>query len=73
MEYPRATLCQPEVRELVAELERAGFIDRGGKAVIEKLCPPKVSKPITISVRLGEDRKHYQIRAVKRASRSRKA
>src|SRR5438034_6410248 len=28
---------------------------------------PKVSKPITISGALGDDAKHYQIRAVKRA------
>ena len=57
----------PKVRELVAELERAGFIDRGGKGSHRNFVHPKVSKPITISGALGEDAKHYQIRAVKHA------
>ena len=57
----------PKVRELVAELERAGFIDRSGKGSHRNFVHPKVSKPITISGALGNDAKHYQIRAVKRA------
>ena len=63
----------PKVRELVAELERAGFIDRGGKGSHRNFVHPKVSKPITISGALGEDAKHYQIRAVKRAVEESKA
>ena len=55
-----------KIRELVAELERAGFIDRGGKGSHRNFVHPKVSKPITISGALGDDAKHYQIRAVKR-------
>ena len=57
----------PKVRELVAELEKAGFVDRGGKGSHRNFVHPKVSKPITISGAPGEDAKHYQIRAVKRA------
>ena len=55
-----------KIRELVAELERAGFVNRGGKGSHRNFVHPKVSKPITISGALGEDAKQYQIRAVKR-------
>ena len=56
-----------KVRELVAELERAGFVNRGGKGSHRNFVHPKVSKPITISGAPGDDAKHYQVRAVKRA------
>lgn len=56
-----------KVRELVAELERAGFVNRGGKGSHRNFVHPRVSKPITISGALGDDAKHYQVRAVKRA------
>jgi predicted RNA binding protein YcfA (HicA-like mRNA interferase family) len=56
-----------KVRELVAELERAGFINRSGKGSHRNFVHPKVSKPITISGAPGDDAKHYQVRAVKRA------
>lgn len=57
----------PKVRELVAELERAGFVDRSGKGSHRNFVHPKLTKPITISGALGDDAKHYQTRAVKRA------
>lgn len=57
----------PKVRELVAELEEAGFVNHGGKGSHRNFVHHKVAKPITISGALGEDAKHYQIRAVKRA------
>ena len=57
----------PKVRELVSELERAGFVERGGKGSHRNYVHPKVAKPITISGALGDDAKHYQVRAVKRA------
>jgi len=57
----------PKVRELVVELEQAGFVNRGGKGSHRNFVHSKVIKPITISGALGEDAKHYQIRAVKRA------
>jgi predicted RNA binding protein YcfA (HicA-like mRNA interferase family) len=56
-----------KVRELVAELERAGFVYRSGKGSHRNFVHPKVSRPITISGGLGEDAKHYQVRAVKLA------
>jgi predicted RNA binding protein YcfA (HicA-like mRNA interferase family) len=55
----------PKIRDLIAELERAGFIDRGGKGSHRNYVHPKAQKPITISGKLGEDVKHYQVRAVR--------
>lgn len=59
----------PKIGELVADLEQAGFIDRGGKGSHRHFVHPKVAKPITISGKLGDDAKAYQIRAVRRAIR----
>lgn len=56
-----------KVRELVVELESAGFVSRGGKGSHQNFVHPKVSKPVTISGALGDDAKHYQVRAVNRA------
>ncbi len=55
----------PKVRELVAELERAGFVERGGKGNHRNFVHPQVAKPVTISGSLGDDAKHYQVRTVK--------
>ena len=55
----------PKIRDLIADLERAGFIDRGGKGSHRNFVHPKAQKPITISGKLGEDAKHYQVRAVR--------
>lgn len=57
----------PKVRELIAELERAGFVNRSGKGSHRNFVHPKVAKPITVSGAEGEDAKHYQQRAVRRA------
>lgn len=57
----------PKVRELVAELERAGFVNRGGKGSHRNFVHPKVSKPITIAGQPSDDAKEYQVRAVKSA------
>lgn len=56
-----------KVRELIAELERAGFVNRGGKGSHRNFVHPKVTKPITISGAAGNDAKYYQERAVRRA------
>jgi predicted RNA binding protein YcfA (HicA-like mRNA interferase family) len=54
----------PKVRELVAQLGRAGFLNRGGKGSHRNFVHPKVTRPIAISGNPGDDAKHYQIRAV---------
>ncbi len=57
----------PKVRELISELERAGFVNRGGKGSHKNFVHPKVAKPVTISGKPGDDAKHYQLRAVQLA------
>lgn len=57
----------PKVRELVKALEKAGFRDRGGKGSHRNFVHSNVSKPVTISGKLGDDAKKYQIRAVEKA------
>ena len=56
-----------KIRDLIADLEVAGFSNRGGKGSHRNYVHPKVAKPVTISGKLGEDAKQYQERAVKRA------
>jgi len=57
----------PRVRELIVELEQAGFVNRGGKGSHRNFVHPKVTKPVTISGKPSEDAKHYQVRAVRLA------
>ena len=55
-----------KVRQLIADLERAGFMDRGGKGSHRNFVHPKGHR-ITVSGKSGDDAKHYQEREVKRA------
>jgi len=55
------------VRELIAELEGAGFVDRGGKGSHRNFVHAKVTRPVTISGNPGDDAKHYQVRAIRLA------
>ena len=45
----------PKIRELISDLERFGFIDRGGKGNYRNFVHPKVTRPITISGASGND------------------
>jgi predicted RNA binding protein YcfA (HicA-like mRNA interferase family) len=63
----------PKIRELISQLEKAGFENRGGKGSHRNFVHPKVSRPITISGKLGDDAKRYQERAVERALRESKS
>jgi len=56
-----------KIRDLIADLQSAGFINRGGKGSHRNFVHPKVMKPVTLSGKLGDDAKHYQERAVKAA------
>lgn len=47
----------PKVRDLIAELERAGFVNRGGKGSHRNFVHLKAQKPVTISGKLGDDAK----------------
>jgi predicted RNA binding protein YcfA (HicA-like mRNA interferase family) len=57
----------PKVRELIAELESAGFVDRGGKGSHRNFVHPNVTRPVTIAGNRGDDAKRYQVRAVRLA------
>jgi len=51
----------------VKSLGKAGFLNRGGKGSHRNFVHPNVSKFVTISGKLGDDAKKYQIRAVEKA------
>jgi len=55
-----------KVRQLIADLERAGFVNRGGKGSHRNFTHAKGVR-VTLSGRPGDDAKHYQERDVKRA------
>jgi predicted RNA binding protein YcfA (HicA-like mRNA interferase family) len=55
-----------KVRQLVAELTRAGFTDRGGKGSHRNFTHRKGVR-VTLSGGSGDDAKHYQERDVRRA------
>ncbi len=55
-----------KVRQLISDLEKAGFENRGGKGSHRNFMHPKGVR-VTISGHPGDDAKHYQERDVKRA------
>ncbi len=55
-----------KVRQLIAELEKAGFLNRGGKGSHRNFTHPKGLR-VTVSGQAGDDAKHYQERDVRRA------
>jgi predicted RNA binding protein YcfA (HicA-like mRNA interferase family) len=54
-----------KVRQLIAELERAGFANRGGKGSHRNFVHPKGVR-VTLSGNPGHDAKPYQEREVRR-------
>jgi predicted RNA binding protein YcfA (HicA-like mRNA interferase family) len=55
----------PKIRELIRDLERVGFVNRGGKGD-HRNFEHKKGVRITISGQLGDDAKPYQEREVKK-------
>jgi len=55
-----------KVRQLVDDLERAGFTNCGGKGSHRNYEHPK-GRRVTISGKLGDDAHHYQEKQVRRA------
>jgi predicted RNA binding protein YcfA (HicA-like mRNA interferase family) len=55
-----------KVRQLIADLEQAGFENRGGKGSHRNFTHPKGWR-VTVSGQAGDDAKHYQERDVRRA------
>jgi predicted RNA binding protein YcfA (HicA-like mRNA interferase family) len=48
-----------KVRELISDLERAGFVNRGGKGSHRNFKHPRGLR-VTISGYPGDDARHYQ-------------
>lgn len=61
-----------KIRDLIADLQKAGFINRGGKGSHRNFVHPRVVRPVTISGNLGDDAQRYQEKAVKTAIRESK-
>ena len=55
-----------KIRELIRDLERAGFVDRGGKGSHRNFTHPKGQR-ITISGKAGDDAQLYQEKRVRTA------
>jgi predicted RNA binding protein YcfA (HicA-like mRNA interferase family) len=55
-----------KVRELMSDLEQAGFVNRGGKGSHRNYRHPTGAR-VTLSGKPGDDAKPYQEREVKRA------
>ena len=58
-----------KVRDLVSDLERSGFVNRGGKGSHRNFMHITGVR-ITISGNAGDDAKHYQERDVAKALRA---
>jgi predicted RNA binding protein YcfA (HicA-like mRNA interferase family) len=56
-----------KIRDLVRDLEAAGFVNRGGKGDHRNFVHPRVMKLVTIAGKDGADAQHYQERAVRLA------
>jgi predicted RNA binding protein YcfA (HicA-like mRNA interferase family) len=61
----------PKVKDLIRQLENAGFIDRGGKGSHRNFEHPKGMR-VTISGQPGDDAKPYQEREVRKNIRQTK-
>ncbi len=57
----------PKVREIIAEPESAGFMNRGGKGSHRNFVHPERKRPVTISGAPGDDAYKYQIRDARKA------
>ena len=57
----------PKISELIRRLEGVGYKNRGGKGSHRNFLHPSASNPITISGKLSDDAKPYQIKAVQEA------
>jgi len=53
----------PKIKTLVRDLEKAGFINRGGKGSHRNFMHPSGLK-VTISGKLGADALRYQVKEV---------
>ena len=53
-----------KIRELIGDLKRAGFSDRGGKGSHRNFVHPRRAEPVVVSGDPGSDAKLYQEKKV---------
>ena len=56
-----------KVRDLIRDLEAAGFVNRGGKGSHRNFVHPRRVRPLSVSGNLGDDARPYQEKRVKAA------
>ena len=56
-----------KIRQLIADLEKAGFVNRGGKGSHRNFVLPRTGEIVTLSGKPGGDAQAYQEKQVKRA------
>ena len=56
-----------KIRQLIEDLEKHGFVNKGGKGSHRNFFHPNYPFAVVISGNLGNDAKHYQEKAVKKA------
>lgn len=52
-----------KIRQLIKDLEKAGFVDRGGKGSHRNFVGPNAQR-VTVSGKLGDDARNYQEKLV---------
>jgi len=57
----------PRVRDLIKQLEKAGFYQRAGRGSHRNFTHPRCPRVLTLSGADGDDAKPYQVAAVRRA------
>jgi len=56
-----------KIRELISDLEKSGFVNRGGKSSHRNFLHPKCPYVVRLSGNPGADALPYEEKAVKRA------
>jgi len=56
-----------KIRQLISELEKAGFVNRSGKGNHRNFVHPTALMSVVISGKAGDDAKKYQEKAVEAA------
>ena len=56
-----------KIRQLIKELEKHGFANKGGKGSHRNFIHPRYPYAVVISGNSGDDAKHYQEKAVEKA------
>ena len=57
----------PKIRELIAELERNGFSNKGGKGSHRNFHHPLCSRVVTVSGKPGDDAQRYLLKQLRAA------